>query len=1274
MKLSKTFIYEYLTSSYRYRFNIDKDIRDITEIFDANFYRKSYSGLKGDDYELARHYITRGWRKGLDPAPSFSTLFYLQANPDVQQSGINPLLHFVRFGKSENRAFSRSRLMDQSYEDGRYQGFHGEGINKPNTNFGQKVLASIFDRPHPDSSRIFSWFDFDYYQSSFAKNNAPNDLVSHYLRKGWKEGRDPAPWFSTRHYLAEHKDVASAGVNPFVHYCNTGLKEGRKLTKLGRGTHDLYQAHQAATSPGPHFEEFDPAIGVGRRKLAKVLAFYLPQFHAVKVNDLNWGQGFTEWRNLSRALPRFRGHIQPRVPRDIGFYDLSKTGVMQQQIKMAREAGIHGFCFYHYWFDGVRALEAPMESFLADQSVEFPFCLMWTNENWTRTWDGAESDIIMQQSYDPLNEKALIADFARHMNDARYIRISGKPLMFIYRPGQIPDAQETINRWRAIFEDEHDLSPLIFMAQGFGDTDPRGFGLDGAIEFPPHKLAQGLPPINAALNWYDEEYKGHVFDYDSVVERSLAEQTTDFPLIKTATPSWDNEARRPGRGMVLHGATPKKFEAWVSSLVARARTNSVFDEPMICINAWNEWCEGAVLEPDVYYGGAFLNALSRAVHGAASAVQLDKCKVLIVGHDANQNGAQTLALELGRCLRQCFGVEVNYLLNEAGPLQSAYETIGTTIVSPFDGEDFSITVRSLRKDGYNCAIANTTASGLSVPVLKREGITVTSLIHELPNLILSHNLEVHARLIADNSDHVVFPAKVVQKGFEKVIDGVIESAEILPQGLYNVAVAETSREDNGVREELGLPQSTRLILGVGYADFRKGIDRFVSTALSVCNSNPDYAFVWVGDTDHRITTWLEDEVSAADLSDRVLIIGHRSNPSRYFAAADLFYLSSREDPFPSVVLEAFASGLPVVGHKGCGGCDTLISRHGKLVDAIDPLAAPSAILEALAIAENERVEAETARRKEISENFQFETYAFRLLQKLVPELPTVSVVVPNYNYAPYIGERLHSIFDQSHPIREVIVLDDASSDNSVQLIQESSAAASRKIQLHVNDINSGSPFPQWCRGVELAKGDYVWIAEADDVATPDFVSRLVRRMEQVGSDIGFCDARQIDESGSPLGESYRNYINEVEPEIFYTTFDMDGVEFLDRFLSVKNIILNVSGVLFRRNALLAAIDLVGQELPSFKVAGDWRLYLEICAQGGTVSYLKDNMNVHRRHSLSSTHSLNARTHIEEIQKIHKLARKYATGGADKKLEQELYINDMSKYLGLNDPKKEFGGY
>ena len=293
---------------------------------------------------------------------------------------------------------------------------------------------------------------------------------------------------------------------------------------------------------------------------------------------------------------------------------------------------------------------------------------MWANENWTRRWDGSDDQILLSQDYRREDEADLIAEFARHFADERYIRIAGRPVLMVYRARMIPDTVATVSRWRRLFQAIHGEDPLFIMAQSFGDTDPRSYGMDAAVEFPPHKLTSKVPMVTDTLQVLDPGFDAEVYDYAAIARASVAEPVPAFPLIKTVVPSWDNDPRRQGKGTILHGATPALYQAWLEDLIRFARRHPVEGEAIVCINAWNEWAEGATLEPDVHWGGAFLNATARAVTGLPATGA--RTRLLLIGHDGLAHGAQILLLRLGQALRAAHGVEIAFILLAGGALEA----------------------------------------------------------------------------------------------------------------------------------------------------------------------------------------------------------------------------------------------------------------------------------------------------------------------------------------------------------------------------------------------------------------------------------------------------------------------------------------------------------------------------------------------------------------------------------------------------------------------------
>lgn len=351
-----------------------------------------------------------------------------------------------------------------------------------------------------------------------------------------------------------------------------------------------------------------------------LVAFYLPQFHPIPENDAWWGTGFTEWANVTRALPQFEGHIQPRLPGDLGFYDLRVTQTLHQQARLAREYGIGAFCFYFYWFGGKTLLESPLEQWLQDASIELPFCLCWANENWSRRWDGRAGDVLISQQHSEADDLAFIAHVARYLKDPRYLRVDGKPLLLVYRPGLLPDPRATTTRWRQWCLD-HGLGELcIAYVQGFERPDPASIGFDAAVEFPPN-LANPRD-LTDQQRLFNPGYSGQVLDWRELASAYQQRVLPDYRLFPGVNCGWDNEPRRSSAGRTYLHASPAAYGHWLRDTIERRLTRAAAPDRLVFINAWNEWAEGAVLEPDARLGYAWLQATRNAlVHASGSVVR-----------------------------------------------------------------------------------------------------------------------------------------------------------------------------------------------------------------------------------------------------------------------------------------------------------------------------------------------------------------------------------------------------------------------------------------------------------------------------------------------------------------------------------------------------------------------------------------------------------------------------------------------------------------------------
>ena len=1228
-------------------------------LFDCGYYLGCNADLAGLGSEALAHYHQYGWREGRKPNPYFDPSWYRAQHPEVADAGIDPLLHYITAG--EAAGFRPVAWFDPLWYARSYS--LPEGMTSLRHYLQHRLDGTVSAMPE---------FDSGFYLRAYPDVAAAGlDPLEHYMVQGFREARRPFEGFDPVFYRQRYLNSATEA-NPLLHFLEHRDEAGVHPA-LPRHETTIPREVRRHTQPGPFFETVRPLpASVARR--AQVLAYYLPQFHSMKQNDEWWGEGFTEWTNIARGLPRFAGHYQPRTPRDLGHYRLEGTDTLRRQAAMAQAAGIQGFIFYFYWFNGTRLLDGPLEALLADRSLDMPFCLLWANENWTRRWDGSDSEVLISQDFRPEDEPALIDCYGRHFADPRYIRVEGRPLLMLYRPALVPDAKRTISRWRELFAERCGENPILVMAQAFGDDDPGTYGLDGAIEFPPHKVVQGAQTINERLDLLDTDFTAQVYDYDEIVDRSLRAPAAEFPLIRTACPSWDNDARRQGGGLVLHGSTPAKYQAWVEGLVRQALARPFHGSPIICINAWNEWAEGAYLEPDLHHGAAYLNATARAVSGFGRSGAAGG-RLLLVGHDAFTAGAQSLLLHVARQLRRAHGVEVAILLLEGGCLLDGYRAVATTQVMAADDPALPDALRRLRRDGYDGAIVNSAASGAIGARLAAAGIGYTLLVHELPALIAEKNLLAGLSEAARLARQVVFPAAAVQQRVQALVPIDAERVRVLPQGLYRRRPF-SARTRATLRRQLGIAASDLVLIGVGYGDLRKGFDLFLQLWRLTRNAADSRArrparvvhCLWLGDLDPSLKLYLGAELEAAIASGSFHLPGHVPDAPEHLCAADAFVLTSREDPLPSVVLEAMASGLSCVAFENSGGIPELIERHGMgaTVPLGDVAAAARRAVAFATVAHAQAPASRAAAGRSAAARFGFDRYVSQLLGLAQPALPRISVVVPSFNYARYMKQRLVSVFAQNHPVFEIIVLDDASSDDSVEVARATAAEWDRSVRVIASGTNSGSVFRQWLRAASEARGEWIWIAEADDAADPRLLDRLSAALAGAeGAVMAFCDSSAIDSEGALLSDSYKPYYAATAGSLLDQDGLHDGQEFVQSCLSERNLILNVSGVLFRRSALKAALSRCGDSLFSFRMAGDWRLYIEMLREpGARIAYVADPLNIHRRHGGSATHRLAGQKHLGEVARIHRLVGRGPALPEPDRMRQRAYRDQLASQFGL----------
>ena len=352
-------------------------------------------------------------------------------------------------------------------------------------------------------------------------------------------------------------------------------------------------------------------------KNARLIAYYLPQFHTIPENDAWWGKGFTEWTNVASAKPLFPGHYQPRIPTDLGFYDLRVPETRIAQADMAQAYGIEGFCYYHYWFAGRQVLDRPLREVIESGEPKFPFCICWVNANWTGIWSGNDSQLLIEQTYPGhQDEVAHFHVLLDAFSDDRYISLDGRPVLMVYQPDNLPNARKWTDTWRELAH-RAGLKGLYLIAYTNYPWPFREMGFDAAT-----------PKILGTMRMYDPRWLRRlkialrvvlgfppwIYSYKRIVSGpcSIFPEGMNRDVFPCVLPNWDNTPRRKKRGIVIHNSTPELF-----GLHLRRTIEQVLPKPpeyrVIFVKSWNEWAEGNYLEPDLKFDRGYLEAIRSVV-------------------------------------------------------------------------------------------------------------------------------------------------------------------------------------------------------------------------------------------------------------------------------------------------------------------------------------------------------------------------------------------------------------------------------------------------------------------------------------------------------------------------------------------------------------------------------------------------------------------------------------------------------------------------------------
>ena len=885
-------------------------------------------------------------------------------------------------------------------------------------------------------------------------------------------------------------------------------------------------------------------------RTVKTIAFFLPQFHVIPENDSWWGKGFTEWNNVIRAKPLFRGHYQPRLPADLGFYDLRSPTTQKAQAELAAKYGIHGFCYYYYWFNGKKLLNEPIEQMLSSKSPNFPFCVCWANENWSRNWDGQNRHVLMEQDYSLESNRALIREFITMMKDPRYIKHHGKPVLLVYRIKIIPNWLETARMWREECR-KAGIGEIHLCSIRFGleplEGMPSEHGLDSYVLFPPQDTK--FVDVRASVLDLHRDFNGSLLSYDAVVEGDIQrfESGYPWPVHRGAMLGWDNTARRLTAARAFVGCTPLRYRSWVKSILKQEEQHNKDSETLLFVNAWNEWAEGTTLEPDQRYGTSYLEATRSALapytvpkfspgKTAKNLAALSKAPAAVkpapskspawfVGKKAYRADKPTVLLCAHISGHQLFGGERSFL-DVLGALDRMKLNVVVTLPSSNNKsyiEEIAALSMGIHAFPYPQWVANRAIDPALTLIFSdiigahNVSIVYVNTIVLIEPLVAAKKMGrlavVHARELITIDDalreRIGEPVQTIIKTVFDRTDFIIANSQAT--GRVFARGNRTHYVPNAVdARALDLPNEfgQRIKVGIVSSNIpKKGVADFVKVAELCADLSNVAEFVVIGPDNAQTESWKSD-VANGRLPRNLKFLGYRATPKQAMSELNiLLNLSSFAESFGRTVAEAMAANRPVVAYEW-GALPELI-RHGET-----GFMAPFGDTEAVAGYVRKlcrdrdmitRMGAQGAAfvREHFSHDalYQHLSSAISKIQgsiawSRVPQAAQrkascneVAIVVPVYNAADEVKACLESVVKHTPPHQlQLIVINDGSTDIRIRELLHGYEGQQGIRVLH-NEKNIGYTRTV-NRGIREAGSCDVLLLNSDTVVTPTWLAAM----------------------------------------------------------------------------------------------------------------------------------------------------------------------------------------
>ncbi len=865
------------------------------------------------------------------------------------------------------------------------------------------------------------------------------------------------------------------------------------------------------------------------KKSIKAIAFYLPQYHPIPENDSWWGAGFTEWTNTTRARPLFRHHHQPQLPADLGYYDLRLPEVQLAQAQLAKEYGLHGFCYYYYWFNGKKILNRPIEQMLESGEPGFPYCICWANENWSRNWDGQNRHILLKQSYSGESNRQLIRELLKHFKDRRYIRHDGKPVLIVYRIRIIPNWRAIADMWREECR-AAGIGEIHLCAVRFGleplDGHPSDYGLDSYVLFPPHETNK----VDARQSVMDlaKDFNGEILHYDAAIDGDLSrfQDGYPWPVHRGAMLGWDNTARRQKDSRIFTGATPSRFRAWLSGIACQDAEHSPNTSPMVFINAWNEWAEGTTLEPSSKFGHGYLQAFSSVIAPSSdgrrnlnSSTSSLKSRVETKWRPGKQigiPGAPRVLLCAHVVSHELFGAERSFF-----DMLAALSTLPVNVIVALPTDVHDEYTQQVAQHANQVVIlpyrqwrnnrppdAGIVQAFEQVVEAAAVDCVYTNTIVLMEPLVAAKNLNVpaatHARELIDQdkqlTDYIGLDANEIAEQVIGWTDLVIANSEATFK-LYN-RPGRTFKAPNVVcGGNLDIPNvvsSNGPVFGIVSSNLpKKGVPEFIELARLAHLRQLRAKFVVIGPGNGFVQEWQKQDVPP-----NLEFLGYRKSPKEAMQELNvLLSLSRFAESFGRTAAEAQAARRPVIAYNRGAIPELVLHGETGFLVAADDLDGVLSYVERFCSEPWLITTMGDTARNHILRNFSPETLRHNLVPPLkqafafsrpVPEAMKsrpVAVIIPVYNAAEATRACLESVQQHLDTSKErVIIINDGSTDAGIApLLSEYSGRAGFEIVHNGENLGYTRTIN---KGIRLAGDDDVVLLNSDTVVTAGWLRGL----------------------------------------------------------------------------------------------------------------------------------------------------------------------------------------